>query len=123
MVPKAHSKIYFISEGYYEPGIMAPSHTASDSKTYYKMAYRVSAGALAKIELASGKTSINAVSCQINKNLITYTYRLYTNGDFQYRVLGIINMANGQRDEFISQDDEPSLADFPLSGLAAIGIA
>ncbi|MBF0345275.1 MAG: hypothetical protein HQL06_13730 [Nitrospirae bacterium] len=116
-------------EGYYEPGIMAVNNRANESTTHYMMAYRLKGSELKKRRLASlsqdgaATTSIDAVSCQIHRGYIVYTYRLYAKGVFKHRVIGIININSGQEDEFISYDKEPKLVDFRLSGLAAIGLA
>ncbi|MBF0316784.1 MAG: hypothetical protein HQL04_01295 [Nitrospirae bacterium] len=118
-----YTELTAMAEGYYEPGVMIASHSSSSSTTLYKMAYRLKGGGLTKILLASGSTSVGAVSCQIHKDLIAYTYRLYENGTFQHRIIGVIDIASGRRDEFLSHDDEAKLAGFPLSGLAAIGLA
>ncbi|MBF0607546.1 MAG: hypothetical protein HQL61_08370 [Magnetococcales bacterium] len=104
-------------------GFKLVNQGTNSSTTHYTMAYRLKGGGLTKVALASGKNSVGAVSCQIYKDLIAYTYRYYEQDKFQHRVTGIINIASGQRDEFISHDNEPQLAGFPLSGLAAIGLA
>ncbi|KJU83822.1 hypothetical protein MBAV_003982 [Candidatus Magnetobacterium bavaricum] len=118
-----YTELNVTAEGYYEPGVMIVHQSTNSANTYYKMAYRLKGGGVTKVVLTSGTNSINAVSCQIYKGLIAYTYRLYENNIFKHRVIGIINIASGQRDEFLSYDDEPQLAGFPLSGLAAIGMA
>ncbi|MBF0337079.1 MAG: hypothetical protein HQL05_04535 [Nitrospirae bacterium] len=119
----AYTEIDVTEEGYYEPGVKIVYHSTNSSTAHYTMAYRLKGGGLTKVALASGTNSVGAVSCQIYKDLIVYTYRYYEHDKFQHRVTGIINMASGQRDEFISNDNEPQLAGFPLSGLAAIGLA
>ncbi|KWT73773.1 hypothetical protein [Candidatus Magnetominusculus xianensis] len=87
--------------------------------TEYYMAYQVNGGGLQKINIGS---DIRVPSCQINGGYMVYTYVVYDKDAFKNRIVGLINLKKGTKNEINLSDDDARLNDFKHFHHAAIGV-
>lgn len=74
--------------------------TYDSGATSFLMKYRMNSGGIQTVALP---VNTYAVSCQIHKGYMVYTYRLMTGGVVTSRIVGIIDK-NGARTEFNESD-------------------